>query len=86
MVYGKEVMLQTHGKDKYGRTCGDVFLPDGTTVNQALVKDGWCWWYRTYAPGEAKRGLWADRQPMPPWGYQAAPCVMIQRGDCTLIL
>jgi hypothetical protein len=50
LVVGKEVMLQTHGKDKYGRTPADVFLPDGTNVNHALVKDGWCWWYRKYAP------------------------------------
>jgi endonuclease YncB( thermonuclease family) len=26
-----------------------VFLLDGTNVNQELVKDGWCWWYRKYA-------------------------------------
>ncbi len=51
LVFGKEVTLQTHGKDKYGRTLGDVFLLDGTNVNHALVKDGWCWWYRKYAPG-----------------------------------
>jgi len=49
---------------------GDVLLPDGTNVNHTLVKDGWCWWYRKYAPGdtvleglekearEAKKGLW----------------------------
>ena len=24
-------------------------LPDGN-VNQKLVKQGWCWWYRKYAP------------------------------------
>ena len=48
----KEVLLQTHGQDKYGRTLGDVFLLDGTNVNHALVKDGWCWWYRKYAPGD----------------------------------
>jgi len=28
------------------------FLPDGTNVNHELVKDGWCWWYRKYAPGD----------------------------------
>ena len=47
-----------------------------------LVKDGWCWWYRKYAPGdtvleglekearEAKKGLWADPQPVPPWEWR----------------
>ena len=53
-----------------------------TNVNHALVKDGWCWWYRKYAPGdtelerlekdarEAKKGLWADPQPVPPWEWR----------------
>jgi endonuclease YncB( thermonuclease family) len=64
--------LQTHGHDKYTRTIADVFLPDGTTASHTLVKDGWCWRYQKYAPGdaelerletearEAKKGLWAD--------------------------
>ena len=38
LVFGKEVTLQTHGYDKYKRTLADVLLPDGTNVNQALVK------------------------------------------------
>jgi endonuclease YncB( thermonuclease family) len=49
-----------------------VFLRDGTNVNHELVKNGWCWWYRKYAPGntvleglekearEGRRGLWVD--------------------------
>jgi endonuclease YncB( thermonuclease family) len=44
-------------------------------------KDGGCWWYRKYAPGdavleglekdarEAKKGLWVDPQPVPPWEW-----------------
>jgi micrococcal nuclease len=84
LVFGKEVTLHTHGKDKYGRTIADVLLSDGTNVNHALVKDGWCWRYRKYAPGdtaleelekearEAKRGLWADPQPIPSWVYRKA--------------
>ena len=79
LVFGKEVTLHTFGKDKYGRTIGDVLLPDGTNVNQELVKEGWCWWYRKYAPGdtmlerlesearEAKKGLWVEPNPVPPW-------------------
>jgi len=72
LVFGKQVTLHTHGYDKYQRTLGDVILLDGVNLNQELVKQGWCWWYRKYAPGdrvleglekvarEAKKGLWAD--------------------------
>jgi micrococcal nuclease len=79
----KQVTLQTHGKDKYGRTLADVFLLDGTNVNHTLVEDGWCWWYRKYAPRdvvlegmekearEAKQGLWVDPQPVPPWEWRS---------------
>jgi micrococcal nuclease len=47
-----------------------------------LVNDGWCWWYRKNAPGntvleglqtearEAKRGLWVDLRPVPPWEWR----------------
>lgn len=47
-----------------------------------LVKEGWCWWYRKYAPGntvleglekearEAKKGLWADPAHVPPWEWR----------------
>ena len=57
---------------------------DGTNVNHELVKDGWCWWYRKYAPGnfkleslekdarDAKKGLWVDPAPIPPWVYRKA--------------
>ena len=82
LVFGKEVTLQTHGKDKYGRTLGDVLLPDGTNVNHELVKDGWCWWYRKYALGDRvleglekdardeRKGLWTDPHPVPPWAWR----------------
>ena len=79
LAFRIEVTIQTHGLDKYKRTLGDVILPDGMNLNQELVKEGWCWWYRKYAPGdtvlerleaaarEARKGLWADPQPVPPW-------------------
>ena len=82
LVFGKDVTIQTHGYDKYKRTLADVLLPDGTNVNHTLVKDGWCWWYRMYAPGdielekleiearEAQRGLWVDPHPVPPWEWR----------------
>jgi micrococcal nuclease len=84
LVFGRDVILQTHGQDKYGRTMADVFLLDGTNVNHALVEAGWCWCYRKYAPLDteleklemearnAKKGLWADPAPIPPWTYRKA--------------
>jgi micrococcal nuclease len=84
LVFGRDVTLDTHGQDKYRLTLADVFLRDGRHVNHELVKAGWCWWYRKYAPGdtvlerlekearEAKKGLWADPQPVPPWEYRKA--------------
>ena len=82
LVFGKKVTLQTHGHDKYKRTLADVLLPNGTNVNHELVKEGWCWWYRKYAPGdtvleglenearEARKGLWVDPAPIPPWEWR----------------
>jgi endonuclease YncB( thermonuclease family) len=82
LAFGKDVTIQTHGRDKYKRTIGEVILPDGMSLNQKLVKQGWCWWYRKYAPGntvlegledearEARRGMWADPHPVPPWEWR----------------
>ena len=82
LAFGNEVFIHTHGHDKYKRILADVVLPDGMNLNQELVKQGWCWWYRKYALGdrvleglenkarEAKKGLWADPQPVPPWEWR----------------
>ena len=52
LVFGKDVTIQMHGHDKYKRTLADVLLPDGMSLNQELVRQGVCWWYRKYAPGD----------------------------------
>jgi micrococcal nuclease len=41
--------LAVHREDVGDRT---GMLPDGMNLNQELVKEGWCWWYRKYAPGD----------------------------------
>jgi len=69
-------------KDKYGRLVADVYLPDGTLLSAEIVREGHGWWFRKYAPDDdvlpklesearaAKRGLWADPNPMAPWDWR----------------
>src|SRR2546428_6183225 len=40
LAFGKEVSVQVKGKDRYGRTIGDVILPDGRNLNREIVKAG----------------------------------------------
>ena len=81
LVFGKEVRVIVHDKDRYGRTVGDIYIGD-LLVNEKMVKDGWAWNYARYSKSkhyaeferearEAKRGLWAGRTPIPPWDYRA---------------
>ncbi|MFX0202169.1 MAG: thermonuclease family protein, partial [Candidatus Hodarchaeota archaeon] len=66
---------------------GEIILPGGSSLNRELVFVGFAWWYRKYAPDDRvlekleaearaeKRGLWADKNPIPPWEWR-----QIQRG------
>ena len=78
----KQVKVIKKGQDRYGRTLGEVILPDGRSLNRELVRAGMAWWYRRYAPKhkelealekearEAKAGLWADADPVQPWAWR----------------
>jgi micrococcal nuclease len=81
MVFGKEVLVKTHGCDKYGRILGEVFMPDGTSLNQELVRNGLAWWFKRYVKDvtlarleeearAGKVGLWADPHAVPPWEWR----------------
>jgi endonuclease YncB( thermonuclease family) len=67
--------------DRYGRTVGDVTLPDGRNLSQEVVHAGYAWWFRQYSADyrlatlEARArsghlGLWADPNPVPPWEWR----------------
>ena len=82
LVFGKTVTVSVLDVDRYGRTVGEVILPDGRVLNHELVRAGLAWWYRKYAPDDdtlkqleaearqAKRGLWVEPNPMPPWAWR----------------
>ncbi len=49
LVFGQTVTVHVMDRDRYGRTVGEVLLPDGRTLNRKLVKAGFAWRYRRYA-------------------------------------
>ena len=76
------VSVEGGATDRYGRTVGEVILPGGASLNVGIVEAGLAWWYRRYAGDDvrlrdaeavaraARRGLWADPNPVPPWEWR----------------
>jgi len=80
MAFKKEVRVIPETTDRYGRTVGTVFI--GTVcLNEELVRSGFAWVYRQYCTKpecqnwlkleteakNGKKGLWAGKDPIPPW-------------------
>lgn len=82
MVFGKAVNFERLKTDRYGRTIAVIFVGQ-TNVNLELVKKGFAWRYDAYSQDPllldaqnsakaAKKGLWADPSPIPPWEWRAS--------------
>ena len=79
-VFGKTVQIQKVGDAGWDRDLGYV-VADGVNVNAELIKQGLAWHYKEYSDDEtlarfeldareAKRGLWVDVEPVPPWEFR----------------
>lgn len=82
LTAGKTVAVNGSKRDRYGRTLGRVEV-EGQDVNRQMVLDGMAWHYKQYSDDQrladaeaaaraAKRGLWADAAPVPPWEWRAS--------------
>lgn len=92
LIEGQQVHIIPTAVDRYGRVVGKLLLRDGTDVPAALVRAGHAWVYRAYAPKRsplialeaearaARRGLWADPNPVPPWEWRKAKKAKAQGG------
>jgi endonuclease YncB( thermonuclease family) len=80
LVGEKEVVVKWSKKDRYERILGDVYLGD-RHINLEMVREGMAWHYKQYSKSKelaeaedearkAKKGLWADKSPEPPWEYR----------------
>ena len=82
LVDNRDVTVVVHDVDRYGRVVGDVKLADGRSLGRELLREGLAWYYRRYANDPdfeqlesearaAKRGLWSEPNPIPPWKFRA---------------
>lgn len=86
LVFNKQVTVEYHKKDRYGRTLGRIVV-DGVDANLEQVKSGMAWHYKQYQKEQSeedrllyaqaeeqaraeKRGLWLDKEPVPPWDWR----------------
>jgi micrococcal nuclease len=81
LAFGKVVAVEAAGRDRHGRLLAEVWLTDGRSLNQELVRAGAAWWFRRYSTDptlarlesearSARRGLWSDPAPVPPWEHR----------------
>lgn len=82
LIFGKDVVVKNHGTDPYRRALGRIICGN-LDVNLEMVKRGMAWHFLKYSKekaladaekeaSEAKRGLWADKKPVPQWEYRKA--------------
>jgi endonuclease YncB( thermonuclease family) len=45
----KVVTVNVETVDRYGRTVGEIYLPDGTNLNKQIVGAGFAWQYKRYS-------------------------------------
>lgn len=82
LVFDRTVRVETSGTDRYGRTLGTLWIGE-TDANREMVRLGYAWAYRKYLRDDAlldveasaksaRRRLWADKAPIPPWEFRKA--------------
>ncbi len=78
----REVRVRLTGERTHAREVGEVFVA-GQSASRAIVREGLAWWNDKFAAGDrelerlqaearqARRGLWRDPSPVPPWVHRA---------------
>jgi len=81
LCWQQRARITPREQDKYGRTVAQVSC-QGQDVASTQVRTGLAWVYTAYAQNDpqllplqqqaraARRGLWAQPRPLPPWSYR----------------
>lgn len=81
LVVNQSLRIHARAIDPYKRIVADVTQQDGTSLCAKLLESGLAWWYRDYSQNsqleklerqarQAKRGLWSQKDPIPPWVFR----------------
>lgn len=78
LCFGKQIKIIISGVDNHERFLAYSFLENGKELSQEMIKAGLAWHFKKYNSDselselelEAKtlrKGIWIDKNPMPPW-------------------
>lgn len=84
LIQGQAFEVENKGRDRYGRTVAILRLPDGSTLQEGLLRAGVAWVAPRYckqpecqawkaleeAASREQLGLWKYPQPIPPWEWR----------------
>jgi micrococcal nuclease len=79
MVLKKKVIVEVSGKDRWGNKLAIIRLKNGTSVHEALLKEGLAWANEKSSSEvetlqviaqQNKKGIWSTHEPTPPWIYR----------------
>jgi|SRR5690554_271384 len=81
LCFGKNVVLNQQGTDRYKRIIGEIILENGVNINKELVKNGLAWHYKKYSKDDTyaqleshartnKIGIWSHPNPIEPWRWR----------------
>jgi endonuclease YncB( thermonuclease family) len=79
-IFGQTVRVVWRKRDRYHRILGRVYLGD-RDISLEMIRDGMAWRFKRFnkekalaeaeqQAREARRGLWAAKDPIPPWEWR----------------
>jgi endonuclease YncB( thermonuclease family) len=80
--FAKTVQIKVYSKDKNGRSIADSYI-NGRSLSLLMIQEGMAWHFKKYSKDTvlakaeinaraARKGLWTDPAPVPPWQYRAS--------------
>jgi len=84
LIFDKTLSWTSSRLDCYGRTVLDLWLTPGERVAWQMIHDGLAWHTPRWSPDrqhfaqaqrqakQARKGLWHDDEPIPPWTWRRA--------------